>query len=65
MNQLNEMAEPEYRLPALTQKKIKFSSYTRKFKVGAVTKSFMTVGLLIYGKIFDHFLIYWEAFPHI
>jgi hypothetical protein len=24
----------------------------------------MTNGLLIYGEIFAHFLIYWEALPH-
>jgi hypothetical protein len=28
---------------------------------GAVAKSYMTNGLLIYGEIFAHFLIYWEA----
>jgi hypothetical protein len=28
-------------------------------------KSYMTNCLLIYGEIFAHFLIYWEALPHI
>ncbi len=32
---------------------------------GAVAKSYMTNGLLIYGEIFTHFLIYEEALPHI
>ncbi len=32
---------------------------------GAVAKSYMTNGLLIYGEIFPHFLIYYEALPHI
>jgi hypothetical protein len=30
---------------------------------GAVSKSYMTNGLLIYGEIFAHFLIYQEALP--
>ncbi len=34
----------------LIKKKIKFSSYIRKFK------SYVTNGLLIYGEIFAHFL---------
>ncbi len=32
---------------------------------GPVAKSYMTKGLLIYGKIFAHFLINDEALPHI
>jgi hypothetical protein len=32
---------------------------------GAVAKSYMTNGLLIYGEIFAHFLIHYEALPHI
>jgi hypothetical protein len=32
---------------------------------GAVAKSYMTYGLLIYGEIFAHFLIYKETLPHI
>jgi hypothetical protein len=31
---------------------------------GAVVKSYMANTLLIYGEIFAHFLIYWEALPH-
>jgi hypothetical protein len=43
----------------LIKKKIKFSSYMYKeIQNGAVAKSYMTNGLLIYGEIFTHFLIY-------
>ncbi len=44
----------------LIKKKIKFSSYIRKFRrdQGSVAKSYMTNSLLIYGEIFAHFLIY-------
>jgi hypothetical protein len=31
----------------------------------AVAKLYMTNGLLIYGEIFVHFLLYTEALPHI
>ncbi len=31
---------------------------------GAVAKSYMTNGLVVYGEIFEHFLIYYEALPH-
>jgi hypothetical protein len=37
----------------------------REIQNGAVAKSYMTNGLLIYGEIFAHFLIYKEALPHI
>jgi hypothetical protein len=37
----------------------------KEIQNGAVAKSYMTNGLLIYGDIFPHFLIYWEALPHI
>jgi hypothetical protein len=30
----------------------------RKIQSGAVAKSFLTNGLLIYGEIFSHFLLY-------
>jgi hypothetical protein len=41
------------------KKKNNFSSYIRKFRMEhAVAKSYMTNGLLIYGEIFAHFLIY-------
>jgi hypothetical protein len=40
---------------ALIKKKIKFSSY-RKILSGAVAKSYMTNGLLIYGEIFSHYI---------
>jgi hypothetical protein len=32
---------------------------------GAVAKSYMANGLLIYGEIFGHFFIFKEALPHI
>ncbi len=35
-----------------------------EFQNGAVAKSYMTDGLLIYGQIFSHFLIYQEALYH-
>jgi hypothetical protein len=37
----------------------------REIQSGAVAKSYMTNGLLIYREIFAHFLIYQEALPHI
>jgi hypothetical protein len=37
----------------------------KEIQNGAVAKSYMTNGLLIYGEIFEHFLIYYEALPHI
>ncbi len=37
----------------------------KEIQSGAVAKSYMTNGLLIYGELFAHFLIYWEALPHI
>jgi hypothetical protein len=37
----------------------------KEIQNGAVAKSFMTNGLLIYGEIFAHFLIYYEALPYI
>ncbi len=37
----------------------------KEIQNGAVAKSYITNGLLIYGEIFPNFLIYWEAFPHI
>ncbi len=44
----------------LIKKKIKFSSYLRKFRMEQVPShiTYMTNGLLIYGEIFLHFLIY-------
>ncbi len=32
---------------------------------GAVAKSYINNGLLIYGELIVHFLIYYEALPHI
>ncbi len=37
----------------------------KEIQNGAVAKSYITNGLLIYGEIFPDSLIYWEAFPHI
>jgi hypothetical protein len=34
----------------------------REIQNGAVAKSYMINGLIIYGKIFAHFLIYWKPF---
>jgi hypothetical protein len=46
--------------------KIKFSSYNRKFRWSGA-KSYMTNDLLthIWWKFFAHFLIYYEALPHL
>ncbi len=63
-------------LKSLGKRLVLFSTYTDKkenqiFLIykeihnGAVAKSYMTNGLLIYGEIFAHFLIYQEALPHI
>jgi hypothetical protein len=40
------------------KKKIKFSSYIRKFRVEQLQSHNMSNGLLIYGEIFAYFLIY-------
>jgi hypothetical protein len=40
----------------LIKKKIR--KYNKEIQNGAVAKSYMTNGLLIYGEIFAHFLIY-------
>ncbi len=37
----------------------------KEIQNGAVAKSYITNGLLIYGEIFPHFMIYWETLPHI
>jgi hypothetical protein len=56
------LLHPPQHQGTMIKKKIKFSSY--EIQNGAVAKSYMTKGLLIYGDIFAHFLIYWEALPH-
>jgi len=43
---------------ALIKKKNKVSSYIRKFRMEQLHIYCMTDGLLIYGEIFAHFLIY-------
>jgi hypothetical protein len=45
----------------LIKKKRKVSSY-KEIPNGAVVKSYMTNGLLIYGEIFAHFLIIRKPF---
>ncbi len=47
-----------YILGTLIRKKIKFFIIYKEIQNGAVAKSYMTNGLLIYGEIFPHFLIY-------
>ncbi len=37
----------------------------KEIQNGSVAKSYMTNGLIIYGDIFSHFLIYYEVLPHI
>jgi hypothetical protein len=37
----------------------------KEIQSGAVAKSYLTNGLLIYEEIFGHFLINYEALPHI
>ncbi len=36
----------------------------KEIQNGAVAKSYMTNGLLIFGEIFAHFLIYEDALPN-
>jgi hypothetical protein len=49
-----------------THKKEKKIFLTKKeIQNGAVAKSYMTNGLLIYWEKFGHFPIYLEALPHI
>jgi hypothetical protein len=48
-----------HRPATLIKKKIKFSSYIRKFRIEQLQSHIcMTNGLLLYGEIFAHFLIY-------
>jgi hypothetical protein len=53
----------------LIKKKIKFSSYIRKFKMEQLQSHIGLTKLrpphIQYGEIFAHFLIYYEALPHI
>jgi hypothetical protein len=44
--------------PTLIKKKIKFSSYLKKFRMEQLQSHIMTYRLLMYGEIFAHFLIY-------
>ncbi len=49
----------------LIKKKKKIFLIYSEIQSGAVAKSYMTNGLLIYDLIFSHFLIYKKALPHI
>jgi hypothetical protein len=49
----------------LIKKKRKFFIIYKECQKGSVAKSSKTNALLIYGYIFAHFLIYYEALPHI
>jgi hypothetical protein len=53
-----------YLLIALIKNKIKFSSYIRKIYSGAVAKSYMSKGFLIYEEMRKYFPIYEEAISH-
>ncbi len=55
----------ESRKCTLIKKKIKFSSYIKKIQSGAVAKSYMRKGFLIYKEMRKYFPIYEEAFSHI
>jgi hypothetical protein len=54
------------RLSERTDKKVNqiFLIY-KEIQNGAVAKSYMTNGLLIYREIFAHFLIHLVALPHV
>ncbi len=47
------------------KKENKFFLIYKVIQNGAVAKSYMINGLLMYGEIFAHFSIYYEALPHI
>jgi hypothetical protein len=47
------------------KKEYQISLIYEEIQNGAVAKSYMTNGLLLYGEIFLHLLIYEEAFPHV
>jgi hypothetical protein len=46
------------------KKNIKFSSYIRKFRNGAVAKSYMRKGFLIYVEMCKYLTTYEEAVSH-
>jgi hypothetical protein len=50
---------------ALIKKKRKISSHIRKFQMGAVAKSYMRKGFLIYEEMRKYLVIYEEAVVHI
>jgi hypothetical protein len=52
-------------LGTLIKKKIKFSSYIREIQNGAVAKSYMRKGFLIYEEMRKYFPTYEEAVSHI
>ncbi len=49
----------------LITKKIKFSSYISKIQNGAVAKSYLRKGFLIYEEMLKYLTIYEEAVSHI
>jgi hypothetical protein len=56
---------PRKKVTSLIKKKIKIFPIYKEIQNGAVAKSYITNGLLIYGEIIPYFLIYWEVLPHI
>jgi hypothetical protein len=56
---------PLFLTATLIKKKIKFSSYIREIESGAVAKSYMRKGFLIYVEMHKYFPIYEEAVSHI
>ncbi len=44
------------------KKESKLFLIDKEIQNGAVAKSYMINGLIMYGKIFAHFLIYWKPF---
>jgi hypothetical protein len=51
--------------PTLIKKKIKFSLIYKEIQSGAVAKSYMRKGFLIYEEMRKYFPIYEEAVSHI
>ncbi len=53
------------RVNALIKKKIKFSSYIRKFRRERLQRSYMRKGFLIYEEMSKYLVIFEEAISHI
>ncbi len=56
---------PDVAFPWTDKKENQIFLIYKEIQNGAVAKSYMTNGFLICGEIFAHFLIYYEALPHI